>query len=78
MLIRVFTVMSPIRIPWEQRCAVLPSHSVPKIPSHIVGDVDSYESWEQSKADIGRGGTVLTRVSELRIPVLADMKKGVR
>ena len=53
--------------PHEQRNVVLPSHSVPTIPACFMCDVDSYGSWEPSKADIEGLEAGLSFISEMKI-----------
>jgi hypothetical protein len=65
--IAVLLLAGAAQVPKEQRYAVLPSRSVPRIPARVMHDVDSYGSWEPSKSEIDGLESDLPHVSELRI-----------
>ena len=63
----VLLLAGAAQAPKEQRYAVLPWHSVPRIPARSIRGVDSHGSWEPSQSDIDGLEAGLPHVSELKI-----------
>jgi hypothetical protein len=51
----------------EERFVVLPAGAARTIRARVVGDVDSYGSWQPSKADIDGLESNLAQISQLKI-----------